>query len=209
MSKTFRPTDKEMILKFLGMLIDFDKEDWDSVKYDISHEEHHYNFFGFIPDFSMQLTNWTFYFDDDNVKLEIKIAENELDKKDRYWYHFIESAYARTNRSILWSVALYPRMHSLKRSDESYSYQENISYNEHKPQWYFISKDIEDMAFKVINTHKKYYTDVSMKQTIDNMVDEFYKKKLTKKIKNDLLIGDNRSDVNANINFIERNRKEK
>lgn len=190
MSKTFRPTDKEMIVKFLGMLMDFDKEDWDSVDYDITHEEYHYKFVAtFDPDFPMDLTNWTFYFNDDDVKLEIKIAENELDVKHRYWQQFIENANARTNRDILWSVALYPRMHSLERGDESYSYQENISYNHRKPQWYFISKDIEDMAFKVINTYKEYCRDVCMKRKIDNMVDEFYKKKLTKKIKSDLLIG--------------------
>lgn len=186
-NKTFRPTDKEMILKFLKMLNDFDKEDWDSAKFNMRSEKQQFYVAG-IDIFEVYLTNRIFYFDDDNVKLEIKIAEDELDVKYEYWQHFIENANARSNRDILWSVALYPRMHSIFKDNETYSYQENVSYNQHKPQWYFISKDIEDMAFKVINTYKEYNKDVYMKQTIDDMVDKFYKKKLTRKIKKDLLI---------------------
>lgn len=181
-----RKVDEEIISKFLKMLVDYDKDDWKSVKVNRpSIETKRLYTVGVEPFLEVDLDATEFYIKYTNIKLVIKTTSKGPNKG--YWKHFIKDTDIEGDKNkdkdILWSVELYPDL----VDDWKFSYQEEIYYSSISG-WNFISKDIEDMVCKILDNCRKYNKWARMEKVINDVVDDFYKRKLAKNIKKDLSI---------------------
>ena len=177
---------EEMIRKYLKMFVNYDADDWKSVRTYTSTETKRLYDVGAEPYLEINLNSIRFCFKDTKIQLIIRFAKKE---PEEYWKYFINT-HMQKDKNILWSIELYPNL----PDDLTYAYIEKNFYS--APFWYFISKDIKDMVYKIMDNYKKYDIDEKMKRKIDDAVDAFYKKKSSKDIKHNDSIS-NGSDANV------------
>lgn len=180
---------EEMIRKYLRMFVDYDADDWKSVTvYTSTEKKRLYDVEDVgAPYLEINLNSIRFCFKDTKIQLIIRFAKKE---PEEYWKYYIRRPDMKKDKNILWSIELYPSL----LDDYSYAYIGKNFYS--APFWYFISKDIKDMVYKIMDNYKKYDIDERMKRKIDDTVDAFYKKKSSKDIKHNNSIS-NRSNTNT------------
>lgn len=183
---------EEMIRKYLKMFVDYDADDWKSVTVYTSTETKRLYDVDPKPYLEINLNSIRFCFKNTKIQLIIRFAKKE---PEEYWKYFIRRPDMKKDKNILWSIELYPNL----PDDYGYAYIEKNFYSAPFwcfPFWCFISKDIKDMVHKIMDNYKKYDIDEKMKRKIDDAVDAFYKKKLSKDIKHNDSIS-NRSNTNT------------